>query len=253
MRVVKGQSLKPPRIFLYGTEGIGKTTFASHAPAPIFIPTEDGLASVECDHFPIAQSYEEVLNCLQELCTEKHSYATVVIDSADWLEALIWNYLCRIHRVSNIEKVGGGFAKGYIFALDQWREILQALDYLRDQKSMITIFIAHSKIERFEDPFVPAYDRYAPRLHKHASSLLCEWADVVLFANRKFLTQKEDLGFGQVRVIAHPIGDDSESRILQTVGSPACVAKNRYGLPPELPLSWQAFWSYMPHSKKERS
>lgn len=246
------KNLKPPRIFLYGTEGIGKTTFASQAPRPIFIPTEDGLASVQCDHFPLAQSYEEITGYLNDLCTEKHDYRTVVIDSADWLESLIWNYLCRLHRVANIEKVGGGFSKGYIFALDQWREILAALDYLRDQRGMIVIFTAHCKIERFEDPLAPSYDRYAPRLNKHACALVCEWADVVLFANRRFHAQKEELGFGQSRMIAQQLGDDASSRVLQTTGSPACVAKNRYGLPPEIPLAWDEFWRHMPHSQSNQ-
>ena len=37
------------------------------------------------------------------------------------------------------------------------------------------------------------------------------------------------------------IGKDGGERILRCVGGPSCVAKNRYGITDELPLSWAAF------------
>ena len=76
----------PPRLIVYGTEGIGKSTFASEAPAPIFVQTEDGLAEIECDKFPLATTFEEVQAALSELYSEQHDFQTVVIDSFDWLE-----------------------------------------------------------------------------------------------------------------------------------------------------------------------
>jgi hypothetical protein len=96
-------------------------------------------------------------------------------------------------------------------------------------------------VEKFEDPEAMAYDRYSPRLHKHACSLVCEWADAVLFATRKIRVQQEDAGFNRKRGVAHSIGKDGGERILRTIGGPACVAKNRFGLPEQLPLSWQSF------------
>ena len=87
----------------------------------------------------------------------------------------------------------------------------------------------------------PLTIRYTPRLHKHAASLIAEWVDAVLFANKKFRVTKENAGFNGERAIAAPIGADGGERIIRTVGSPACNAKNRYGLPSEIPLSWQAF------------
>lgn len=53
--------------------------------------------------------------------------------------------------------------------------------------------------------------------------------------------QKENAGFSGERGIATPIGADGGERILRTVGSPACIAKNRFNLPAEIPLSWAAF------------
>jgi hypothetical protein len=240
-KIHTGKRPAPPRLLLYGIEGVGKSTFAAQAPKPIFLPTEDGLGEIDCASFPLAKQLTEVEESLSALAKEPHEYQTVIIDSCDWLERLIWDDLCRISNSTSIEKVDGGYGKGYIAALGFWRHILDLLDVLHKQRNMAVILIAHAKVERFEDPESTAYDRYAPRLHKQASALLTEWVDAVLFATRKFRTETEDAGFGRERTIAVGIGKDGGERILRTVGGPACVAKNRYNLPFELPLSWEAF------------
>jgi biotin operon repressor len=167
---------------------------------------------------------------LTALRDEPHDFQTVVIDSADWLERLIFDEVCREFGVRNIEKADGGYGRGYTHALTHWRKVIALLNELREKRGMMVILVAHAKVERFEDPENAAYDRYTPRLHKHAANLIAEWVDAVLFANKKFRVQKEN-----ERAIAAPIGADGGERIIRTVGSPACIAKNRYGLPGEIP------------------
>ena len=167
-------------------------------------------------------------------------FQSVVLDSLDWLERLIWDAVCREYNAKSIEKADGGYQRGYVHALTHWRKVVDALTVLRTGKGMAVILIAHAKVEKFEDPESSAYDRYSPRLHKHACALLTEWCDAVLFATRKFRTEKEEQGFGKERTIAVAMGASGGDRILRCVGSPACVAKNRYNLPPELTLSWPA-------------
>ena len=232
-----GREAKPPRIMIYGSEGVGKSTFAASAPNPIFIQTEDGLGEINCRKFPLANSLSEVLAELAALRDEPHEYLTVVIDSADWLERLIFDEVCKEFGVRSIEKADGGYGKGYVHALTHWRKIIALLQELRDKRGMMVILVAHAKVERFEDPENAAYDRYTPRLHKHAASLIAEWVDAVLFANKKFRVSKD----GNDRAVATPIGADGGERVIRTVGSPACIAKNRFGLPGEIPLSWTAF------------
>ena len=251
-QIHKGKRHSPPRIVIYGIEGIGKSTMASHSPNPIFVQTEDGLDQIECESFPLAKHFNEVTDYLSALMTEQHSYQSLVIDSLDWLERLIWDKLCEDYGVSSIEKVDGGYGKGYTHALTLWRRILNLLDDLRNKRGMCIILLAHAKIEKFEDPEHSAYDRYSPRLHKHANALVTEWADAVLFATRKIITQSEDAGFNRTRTTAAGLGKDGGERILRCLGSPACVAKNRYNLPAELPLSWQALMDAMTAQTLER-
>lgn len=240
-KVERGRTARPPRILLYGVEGIGKSTFGSQAPKSIFIQTEDGLDEINCDKFPLAKSYDDVALALGELRAEKHDYETVVIDSLDWLERMIWDKVCQDTGAKNIEKADGGYARGYMHALTYWREIVDQLNQLRSGHGMVVLLIAHAKVEKFEDPESSPYDRYSPRLHKHAGALIGEWVDAVLFATRRMRTQSEDAGFGRKRTIAHAVGKDGGERILRCVGGPSCIAKNRYGINDDLPLSWQAF------------
>lgn len=250
-QVQHGRTPKPPRVMVYGPPGIGKSTFAANSPKNIFVPIEDGLDEIDCDKFPQPTRYDEVLSALDELRTQPHDYESVSVDSLDWLERLIWDKLCGDFGVNSIEKVDGGYAKGYTHALTYWRDFLAHLNALRLARGMVVILIAHAKIERFEDPESQPYDRYSPRLHKHASALVSEWCDAVLFATRKIRTQTDDAGFNRKRTIAHAIGKDGGERILRATGGPSCIAKNRFGITEDLPLSWAAFMSALSHHHQE--
>lgn len=233
--IITGAKPGPRRMLVYGTAGIGKSTFATNAPAPIVIQTEDGLGEIDCHKFPVATSLDEVLESIADLYTEEHSYQTVVLDSLDWLERLTWAKVCENRQVANIEDIGYG--KGYAFSLSHWRDVLDGLTALREVKGMTVILIAHAKIERFENPETDAYDRYMPRLHKTASALVSEWCDEVLFATYRVHTKTVDEGFNKKRV--QGIGDGE--RVLRTSERPSHLAKNRLGLPDELPLAWATF------------
>jgi len=242
--ITTGPTQMAPRIMIYGPEGVGKSTFAASAPKPIFVQTEDGLSAISTSKFPLCERYEDVVAQLTALRDGEHEFATVCVDSLDWLERLIWDRVCADYGVKSIEKADGGYGKGYVHALSYWREIVKLLNQIRATRSMAVILVAHAKVERFEDPEHPAYDRYQPRLHKAANSLVCEWADAVLFATRRM---RVDSTTGK----AAPVGADGGERILRTNGSPACNAKNRYSLPSEMPLSWQAFMDAMSAGPKK--
>ena len=104
-----GKRQQAPRLLIYGSEGIGKSTIASNAPKPIFVATEDGLDQIACDSFPLAKTYSEAMNCFHVLANENHDYQTVVLDSGDWFERLVWDQVCKDFGVKNIERADGGY------------------------------------------------------------------------------------------------------------------------------------------------
>jgi hypothetical protein len=233
------QSIKAPRITVYGVAGVGKSTLGASAPKPVFILTEDGLGKLQTTSFPIARSYQEVLEALDSLLTENHDFETVVIDSLDWLEPLIWAQVASSRGVTSIEDIG--FGKGYVFALDLWRVYLDKLNQLRDQKNMVILQLAHSVIKRFDSPEHDPYDRYEIKLHNKTAALIQEHSDCVLFANYRISTTKSDVGFQ--KKITRAVG--SGERLLFTQERPAFLAKNRYGLPHELSMDWNTLQGHL--------
>ena len=163
-------ALTSPRILIHGVAGVGKTTFAAESDRPVVVATEEGLGTLAVPHFPLAKSYGAVMEALAALYNEPHEFGTVVVDSVDWLEPLIWKKACEDNRWASIEEPGYG--KGYLAALDLWRQYLDGLNALRDERGMTIIQIAHTDIKRFDSPEHEPYDRYVIKLHSRAAALL---------------------------------------------------------------------------------
>ena len=242
------QPPKPRRVLMYGVHGIGKTTWAAKWPKPIIVPTEDGAGDVECDSLPVCQNVTDAWLAVQELAgIAEHDYETIVIDSADWLERLIWRDLCDKHKKESIADFGYG--KGYVDAARQFERFLVKLDEARNSTSRPChiVFLAHSAITRYEAPDGSSYDRFTPKLHRETSGLLQEWADEVLFAQYEVLTKQADEGFGRKRTV--PLS--SARRIVRTQEGPAYLAKNRLGLPEVMGLDFEELRPFITTTKKE--
>lgn len=229
--IKKGRFETPLCLVLYGPEGIGKSTFAANAPGAVFLGAEDGTAHLDVARFPVPTSWDEVREGMGVLGSDKHDYRSVVIDTADWLEPLIHDAVCKEGGKASIEDFGYG--KGYVQALDRWRLFVAELDGLRAKRGMNVIVLAHSQVKTFRNPAGDDYDRYELKLHAKAGGLLKEWANAVLFTN--YLTYAKDNKDNKVKMQ----GDGS--RVVYTEHRPAWDAKNRYGLPFRLPLDWAEF------------
>lgn len=233
LRAVTGRIESPLRILLHGVEGIGKTTWASKAPAPVFICAEAGTDELDVHRHAFddngrtaPETWAEVLGALRDLAELPHDRRTVVVDTADALEALCWKKLCVENSKANIEEFGYG--KGYIAALNEWRVLLSALERLRRDRGMGVILIAHSLIKPFKNPEGDDYDRYELKLHIKAGGLMKEWVDDVLFAHYETFAVKNDKG--QIK------GVSSGARVIETVRTAAWDAKNRHSLPATLQM-----------------
>lgn len=237
----RGVSDLPPRMVIYGPHGIGKTTLGASAPNAVVIQTEDGLGMLDVNHFPLAKTFTDVMEALTSLATDDHDFKTLMLDSLDWLEPLIWKHTCAINSWESIETPG--FGKGYIEALYYWSDYLDAINYLRSQKRMTIIQTAHAEVKRYDDPTSDPYDRYQIKLQKSAASKVLEHADVVFFANYRVSTTKSDAAFGAKKTRAVGTGE----RLIFTEERPAFLAKNRFNMPDQLPLSWDAVASSIPY------
>ena len=226
---------KPPITVLHGNPGIGKSTWGANASAPIFIPTEDGQGSLGVDAFPLIGSWDQMLEAITALYSEKHQFQTVVVDSLSALELLIHAQVARDHNKTSIDEIPYG--KGHAIAVQYWQQFLDGITALRNDKGMMPILIAHSEVQRFDAPDVDSYDRYSLSLHKRVSALLYERADIIAFCTWRTIVKKEDVGFN--KKLSKGVG--TGERLMHLIEKPAYLAKNRYSLPDTLPLDWSAF------------
>jgi hypothetical protein len=229
--VTKGKRAAPDRVLMTGTEGIGKTKFGADAPSPIFIAAEDGIRQFDVASFPEPESFDDVLAAIDELIAGDHAFRTLVIDTLDWIEPLVFAKVCARNGWKTIEDPGYG--KGYAVAADEWRGLLAKLDELRLKRGMEIILVAHTNIKTFQNPLGPDYSRYEIALNKSAAALVKQWTDVNLFATYEEVYT--DPKKGKVK------GVSTGARVLHTERTAAWDAKNRYDLPPILPLSYEEY------------
>jgi hypothetical protein len=255
--ISKGKQIKAPRMIVLGVEKIGKTNFACGtkfengkpaeygANTPIGIPMkgETGMDDLDIAKFPACQTFAEVLEAIGSLATEDHKYKTVVLDSASALGPIIYDDVCTEFSVKNIRKISG-FRIGEAAVQCRWRQLLESLDVLRDEKNMAIILIGHIKVRKQKNPEGDDYDCYDFDLDSEVSELLKRWADLILFCNTKVSVKKEgdDTAFSKAK--ARGIDLTKGQRFLYTQKRPAHPGGGRgiFGsLPYELPLDWSAF------------
>jgi len=231
--VVRGKQAAPYRILIHGVDGVGKSTFGADAPAPIFLGAESGTNHLDVARFPMPEGWLDVLDAVQALTTDAGGFKTLVVDSVDWIEPLIWAHVCETANVTGIEDVGGGFGKGYTAALDAWRQFLAALERLQRAQGINVILIAHSLIKPFRNPEGEDFERYVLKLNEKAAGLLREWSEGVFFANYRT--------FAVAQKGKRTRGVSDGARMLYTQRTATHDAKDRYGLPTSLALSWEEF------------
>lgn len=231
--VTKGKIKKPVFVLVYGPDGVGKSSFGAASPGALFMGTEDGTSNLDVARLPAPTSFTQCLTAIEELTNANHDYKTLVIDSLDWLEPILHREMCKEFNQQNVETIMGGYGKWVSVANDRWHNMIGKLKQLREVRKMNIIALAHSEIKNFQNPQTSVgYDRYQLKLNQKASAIWREAVEAVLFANYEVFTAEKN-----GRTKAYGEG----ARMLYTEHRPAFDAKNRYGLPFKMPLSWNDF------------
>ncbi len=243
LNIRKGPKIRPPRILLLGTEKAGKSTFPSKADNPFYIPIvgEEGIDDLDVESLdePI-KTFDEFMETLRDLYAGDYTYKTLVIDSMSALQPIVFDEICKKYDVDNIEDANGGWGKGYVVVEAYFRDVIHALDMLRNKKEMTIVLIGHTNVKQFNDPMGESYDIYNFDVHKKVSDLLKRWVDVTLFASQKSQVKIEDVGFNKTK--GRSVGE-SERKLI-TRGHLGCPADGRgvYGhLPKVMDLDWDVF------------
>lgn len=224
--IIRGRAERKPRILVYGEQKIGKTTFPSKAANPVYLGPEDGAPHLDVARFPSPGNWPNFISQVDWLIKNDHDHQTVVVDTLDALEPLLWRHLCDLHNKRSIEDFGYG--KGYELALDSWRPFIALLETLN--KKMTVVLLAHQMNRTVPNVEGDDYERTELKLHKKASALFLEWVDVIGFACRQVRVKDKEC---KVKSVGE--------RELRTGNTPALVTGSRWAIPESLPLEWGDF------------
>lgn len=240
MEIISGKIAGPQKTVIYGPEGIGKSTFASQFPSPLFIDTEGSTKHLDVRRLPDPDSWTMLMQEVDHVRTHPDLCATLVIDTADWAEKLCAEHICAQNKWASIETPGYG--RGYVMLQEEFGRLLNLLSQIIDQ-GINVVLTAHAQMRKFEQPDeLGAYDRWELKLQKKTAPMVKEWADMLLFANYKTYVINVD-GQGAAKGKNKAQGGQ---RVLYTSHHPAWDAKNRVGLAEELPLAFSAIAEHIP-------
>lgn len=238
-----GKKQKAPRVVLYGVEGIGKSTFASQFPRPLFIDTEGSTAYLDVERFdPAPTSWQELLDMVAY--AKGADCSTLVVDTLDWAERLCIDAVLGEQKWASIESPGYG--RGYKYVYEKFAKLLDALTEVADSGKTV-VCTAHAKMVKFEQPDeAGAYDRWGLKLidtrNTSVASMVKEWADAVLFANYKTIVEHTSDGKAKAR---------GAKRVMFTAHDATFDAKNRWGLAPEVPFEFSSIAAHIPATQPQ--
>lgn len=240
MNISKGKEIKAQKIAIYGPEGIGKSTLAAQFPNPVFIDTEGSTTNMDVARTDKPTSWTMLLEQIKYIKDNPSICRTLVIDTVDWAEMLCMRELCAKKQVTGIEDMGYG--KGYVYLAEDFGKMLNLLEEVKE-KGINIVITAHAQMRKFEQPDeLGAYDRWELKLQKKTAPLLKEWADMVLFCNYKTTVVNVD-GQGAQKGKNKAQGG---KRVIYTTHHNCWDAKNRHGLPDELPMEYSGFAHCIP-------
>lgn len=232
----------PTRFALHTVEGFGKTTLASFFPEALFVCGERGFPRDlgRAPNYVEPKSWTDVLQLVDDLISQPHAYQSLVLDTMDWLEPLIWRFVCErdTNRKTEMNPKGSvlesiedyGYGKGYIAAMDSMRSFLTKLDELQTKRGMHIVILMHSFVKPFHNPAGDNFDRWVPKMHERCARLVVEWCENVFFGYFEITTLKDDPKDKKAK------GSSSGRRILGTRHNAMYDAKNRFNLPDTIEL-----------------
>jgi hypothetical protein len=233
LKITRGVIKGAQRVVIYGPEGVGKSTLASKFPKPLFFDAESGTKSLDVDRVTI-ESYAELIHSLEQFSKDTMGYKTIVIDTIDWVEMMMMESLCAEHRLNSIEEFGYG--KGYTHLAEKTQRFLSNLSEFINRGIHI-LLLGHSVQAKFELPGQQgSYDQFTIDLHKKVLPIVKEWSDDLFFVNwETILKDKQGDPRGNTKLAV-----GGRQGKIYTQHSATYDAKNRHGLPPELPLDYSS-------------
>lgn len=240
-----------PRITIFGKPGVGKTTLANQFPNPLFLFTEKsgvvGLKGISIDE-GFAQAWQ-VMKGLLDVSSDEFPYKTIVIDSLTKLDSMVIDYIIsqeKDPKKATISSACGGYGKGIERAADLHRAFKAMCDKWQD-RGVVVIYIAHTSLVKDRMPDTEDFEINSLEMHHNKSRMTyINDVDAVFFARQKSYVESTESGKTIIR--------STPNRVLVTGLNDNNVSKNRFAMPAEIDLSFEAIAEYIPfYNNKDKA
>jgi hypothetical protein len=226
--IQKGPVTKPRKIVIYGPPKTGKSTLVGATKNALMIPTEDRVAHIACDKTPVVKHYSEAMDIFNALLEGKHTYKRIILDSLDWFENLLHQYLCEkkgLKSLTDDHNKETAFSKGLKYvAVEGWKSFLYNCDVMRDN-GFDVIIVAHSHTVTVSPPDSESYYKHVMKIDKNALAVVEEWADIIGFYTQEIIVKKEQSLAKKGKAMT------TNKRILHISGeNPSMINGNSFGL-----------------------
>ncbi len=223
----------PPKMIIYGRNGIGKSSFAACAPNPIFVDLDKNTNEILCvrhddiNKFSIV-TFKDLIKFLELLINEDHGFKTVVIDSISVVQRLIEKKICR-DAGPNVKGIGnaGDYGQGYTRIAPMWDEFLSYLEVLWEKKRMVIILIGHNTLGEKDNPLGEDHLEYKLSVDKRGILPLQSWCTCMLFfVDKPYFEEVKDSKDSD-----EPKKVSFSKRVIYTDSGTIFTAKNTIKLP----------------------
>lgn len=239
LNVTSGIVARPVKCCVYGVEGIGKSTFASKFPDPLFFDLDKGTARLNVKRVTDIQSWPQLMQSVEEVWKNPGLCRTLVIDTADAAERLCISHICAKKEKSGIEDFSYG--SGYSYLVEEFARFLLHLETCVTQGINVVI-LAHAVLKTITMPEeMGQYDHWELKLSTKTTNkvapLVKEWADMLFFANYETILVED----GKLKKKKAMGG----KRMMWTSHTTFADAKNRFGLPEKMPFDYAGIAQYI--------
>jgi hypothetical protein len=249
---------------IYGREGMGKTSLSLQFPGPVHCMSigETGYQDLEVIGQVPANSLNYIITDYKQLvgAVSKVTKGTVVIDSTKGLQTKIFDYVLATHyqnNVANFHSYSSGSRK-------ESPQVLQAFLDMCNQKAnegVNILLLGHTGTVSMPNTMGPDYLCHIINLDDGDKglgmrSVLTAWAGFIFFLNLSVdITRVTEQAKGGLAMEGK--ARDEDNRVIYTTVTTAHQAKNRWGMPPVIPMgrspqeAWKNLYKHFPEAYRK--
>lgn len=270
--VVTKSKWLPPLTCIFGTPGVGKSTWAAGASNPIFVTTENGVDNLDVARFPKAPTLDTFMANLRMVANDEHDYGAVVIDTLNGLMEL---YYQAKKNVTGYDFVSYGGHSGWSGVARDVKAELMPLLFKCKERGMYVVLLAHTGEYTRKNPLGPDLLVAAPSIPKWVWKEFLGDLEVIGRADFVYTSEATGKNTGRAKASTEAeVVDGVKVKVRQlnfeSGAEQDCKARVGYELPATIPLSWpefarclgnvsvlaeeiQSLWKYLPEDSRAKT